>query len=259
MLAKIFAIYLNLKSTTYSFFCSFHSESLIWVNADNWSIARSIGSYEPFILHFGLFWRGSRRLTYWKRANINRRDEIWFDLLVSQLCFGWYAGLQTNYARTYFPWDWEWGMYFSIPSPNVLIKSNKVLGAIFNDEETSFEFQRDLKHLRAVLMPFAQAIQCMEAKDTNTADVYMYWLAVVAHFHDLIKKDSDKSKYTTEFKEHVCQIENYQFSELIESKHTSNIYLTAFILDPGRHYCFFHMSLPNKKTQYNLMLAVKLP
>ena len=24
-------------------------------------------------------------------------------------------------------------------------------------------------------------------------------------------------------------------------------------------YCLFYMSLPNKKTQYNLMLAVKLP
>ena len=83
-------------------------------------------------------------------------------------------------------------------------------------------------------MPFARAIQCLEAKDTNPADVYTYWLAVVAHLHDLIVKDSDKSKYTTEFKERIRQIANYRFSELIESKHTSNIYLTAFILDPGR-------------------------
>ena len=106
-----------------------------------------------------------------------------------------------------------------------------MLGAIFNDNETSFEFQRDLKRLRAVLMPFAQAIQCLEAKDTNPADVYTYWLTVVAHLHDLIVKDSDKSKYTTEFKECICQIANYQFSEC---KHTSNIYLSAFILYPGR-------------------------
>ena len=99
---------------------------------------------------------------------------------------------------------------------NNVIKSNKVLGTIFNDKETSFKFQRDLNHLWAVLMPFAWAIQCLEAKDTNPADVYMYWLAVVAHLHDLIRKDSDKSKYTTEFKEHIHQIENYRFSELIE-------------------------------------------
>jgi hypothetical protein len=111
-----------------------------------------------------------------------------------------------------------------------------VLSAIFNDDETAFEFQRDLKRLGAVLMPFARAIQCLEAKDTNPADVYTYWLAVVAHLHDLIIKDSDvlKSKYSTEFKERIRQIANYRFSELIESQHTSNIYLTAFILDPGR-------------------------
>ena len=99
-----------------------------------------------------------------------------------------------------------------------------MLGEIFDDEVTSFEFQRDLKRLGAVLMPFARAIQCLEAKDTNPADVYTYWLAVVTHLHDLIIKDSDKSKYTTECKERICQIANYRFSELIESKHASNIY-----------------------------------
>ena len=114
------------------------------------------------------------------------------------------------------------------------IDSKKVIIKIFNEDETSFEFQRDLKRLGAVLMPFARAIQCLEAKDTNPADVYTYWLAIVAHLHDLIKKDSNKCKYTKEFKERIRQIANYRFSELIESKHASNIYLTAFILDPGR-------------------------
>jgi len=109
-----------------------------------------------------------------------------------------------------------------------------VLSAIFDDDDTLFEFQRDLKRLGAVLMPFARAIQCLEAKDTNPGDVYTYWLAVIAHLHDLITKDSEKSKYTTEFKERIRQIANYRFSELIESKHASNIYLTAFVLDPGR-------------------------
>ncbi|KAF8902221.1 ribonuclease H-like domain-containing protein, partial [Gymnopilus junonius] len=109
---------------------------------------------------------------------------------------------------------------------------SEVLSAIFNDEDASFEFQRDLKRLGAVLMPFARAIQCLEAKDTNPADVYTYWLAIVAHLYDLIMKDSDKSKYTTESKERIRQIANYRFSELIESKHASNIYLTAFLLDP---------------------------
>jgi hypothetical protein len=109
-----------------------------------------------------------------------------------------------------------------------------VLEAIFEDEDSSFTFQSNLKRLGAVLMPFARAIQCLEAKDTNPADVYTYWLAVVAHLHDFITKDSNKSRYSTEFKERVCQIANYRFSELIENKHASNIYLVAFVLDPGR-------------------------
>lgn len=109
-----------------------------------------------------------------------------------------------------------------------------MLEAIFEDEDSSFTFQSNLKRLGAVLMPFARAIQCLEAKDTNPADVYTYWLAVVAHLHDFITKDSNKSRYSTEFKERVCQIANYRFSELIENKHASNIYLVAFVLDPGR-------------------------
>jgi hypothetical protein len=60
-----------------------------------------------------------------------------------------------------------------------------VLVTIFNDDETSFEFKRDMKSLGAFFMPFARAIQCLEAKDTNPADVYMYWLAVVAHLHHI--------------------------------------------------------------------------
>ncbi|KAI9432864.1 hypothetical protein F5148DRAFT_1278703 [Russula earlei] len=80
---------------------------------------------------------------------------------------------------------------------------------------------RDLKQLGAVLMPFARAIQCLEAKDTNPADVYTYWLVIVAHLQDLLTKDDslkEKSKYGRRF--------------LIENERASNVYLTAFVLDP---------------------------
>lgn len=96
-------------------------------------------------------------------------------------------------------------------------------------------------------MPFVWAIQCLESKDTNPADVYPYWLAVVAHLHDLITKDSDKSKYTTESKEHICQIANKRFSESINGKHTSNVYLATIILDPSKHcQAFFSMIILRK-------------
>jgi hypothetical protein len=100
-----------------------------------------------------------------------------------------------------------------------------------NDD--TFKFKRDLTRLGAVLMPFARAIQCLEAKDTTPADVYLYWLAVVAQLNDLIRKDDNaapKSKYATTVKELIA---NHRFTQLIENEQSSNVYFTAFVLDPG--------------------------
>jgi hypothetical protein len=43
----------------------------------------------------------------------------------------------------------------------------------------------------------------------------------------------EKSKYYIELKEKICAIANYRFSQLIENEQASNVYLTAFVLDPG--------------------------
>ncbi|KAG6874765.1 hypothetical protein C0992_006641, partial [Termitomyces sp. T32_za158] len=112
---------------------------------------------------------------------------------------------------------------------------SEMLHRLFDDDEDVFIFQRDLKRLGTILMPVAHAIQCLEAKETNPADVYTYWLAIVAHFQDLFTKDDmakDKSKYSNHLKEMIRAIINCRFSELIENKRASNIYLTAFVLDP---------------------------
>ncbi|KAJ7877235.1 hypothetical protein B0H14DRAFT_2269476, partial [Mycena olivaceomarginata] len=97
-------------------------------------------------------------------------------------------------------------------------------------------FRRDLTRLGAVLMPFARAIQCLESKDTTPADVYLYWLAVVAQLKDLLAKDDLagelKSRYTNTVKELIRSIANYRFSQLIEDEQSSNVYFTAFVLDP---------------------------
>ena len=111
-----------------------------------------------------------------------------------------------------------------------------MLHGLFDDDEDVFTFQRDLNWLGAILMLFANAIQCLEAEDTNPADVYTYWLAIVAHLQDLMMKDDafkEKSKYYIELKEKICVIANYWFSQLIENEQASNVYLTAFVLDPG--------------------------
>ena len=80
-------------------------------------------------------------------------------------------------------------------------------------------------------MPFARAIQCLEARHATAADVYMYWLAIVAQLSDLMAKPS--CKYGTVVKERVRAIVNFRFSQLIDNPRAKNIYLSAFALDPG--------------------------
>lgn len=83
-------------------------------------------------------------------------------------------------------------------------------------------------------MPIARAIQCLELKEVNASDVYLYWLAVVAQLRDLFLQDDSlmKPKYSKSTKDQIRQIVNRRFSQLIENERSMNIYLIAFALDP---------------------------
>ncbi|KAJ3558474.1 hypothetical protein NP233_g11501 [Leucocoprinus birnbaumii] len=117
--------------------------------------------------------------------------------------------------------------------PKLQIESD-ILIRLFGDDMDALLFKRDLEDLGAILMPFAHAIQCLEAKETNPADVYTYWLAVVAQLNDLFTSDSCKPtpRYSNSLKESIRKIANSRFSSLINNKAASNVYLIAFVLDP---------------------------
>ncbi|KAJ7712808.1 ribonuclease H-like domain-containing protein [Mycena metata] len=124
-----------------------------------------------------------------------------------------------------------------VRNPNIGLDSEVIHALLhFLDDEDVFKLRRDLTRLGAVLMPFARAIQCLESKDTTPADVYLYWLAVVAQLKDLIAKDDaaaqSKSKYVTTVKELIRGIANFRFTQLIQSAQSSDVYFTAFVLDP---------------------------
>src|SRR6266567_270748 len=95
-------------------------------------------------------------------------------------------------------------------------------------------FRRALTLLGSVIMPIARAIQCLESKEINAADVYLYWLAVVAQLHNLFARDNKLAtpKYSTSLKEKIRAIVNYRFGQLIFNERSQNIYLIAFSLDP---------------------------
>ncbi|CAK5276411.1 unnamed protein product [Mycena citricolor] len=90
-------------------------------------------------------------------------------------------------------------------------------------------------------MPFACAIQCLESQQLTAADVYCYWLAVTAQLHDLFVQDKRANKVhkiQNSIKELIRCIANFRFTQLIENKRASNVYLAAFTLDPGSQKCF---------------------
>lgn len=121
-----------------------------------------------------------------------------------------------------------------------LLDSFQLLQSLFEDDEDTVAFEIGLKRLGAVLMPFARAIQCLEAKETNLADVYIYWIAIVAQLRDLIQSRANNSKSGSKYadltKDLIRRIANYRFSMLVNKESAQNIYLSAFILHPGASF-----------------------
>ncbi|KAF8981148.1 hypothetical protein BDQ17DRAFT_1394259 [Cyathus striatus] len=103
---------------------------------------------------------------------------------------------------------------------------SEIIHSVFDDDDITYNFQWDLKLLHAVLAPSSQ---------TTPADVYVFWLAVVAQLQDIIVKDDllKSQKYSRSVKSKIRQIVNYRFSQLIENENAGNVYLTAFVLDPA--------------------------
>lgn len=51
----------------------------------------------------------------------------------------------------------------------------------------SLMFQVALAKLVAIMGPYMKAIQCLESAHTMCADVYLYWLAIVAQMKQLLR------------------------------------------------------------------------
>ncbi|KAI9452027.1 hypothetical protein F5148DRAFT_1277633 [Russula earlei] len=178
--------------------------------------------------------------TFWCSMGVSTYTLDWFDVACKDLHIqcGLHSVGETRFGTIY------WSLNSVVQGIPVFTKiicnpglgiDNAMLHTLFDNNEDVFAFQRDLKWLGAVLMPFACAIQCLEAKDTNPANMYAYWLAIVAHLQDLLTKDDslkEKLKYAIELKEKIHAIANSWFVQLIENEQASNIYLTAFVLDP---------------------------
>ncbi|THH07564.1 hypothetical protein EW146_g9281 [Bondarzewia mesenterica] len=63
---------------------------------------------------------------------------------------------------------------------------------VLKSSHSSFEFENALRQLTTIIAPVAKAIKCLEAIRSTPADVYLYWLAVMATMSDIFKnKNAD--------------------------------------------------------------------
>ncbi len=95
-------------------------------------------------------------------------------------------------------------------------------------------FELDLLRYMSVTEPIARSIECLEATDTNVADVYLFWLAIAATMRDLFDR-SDRGECDTSIPNalamKVTAIINRRYKEFIDES-PSDIYFSGFFLDP---------------------------
>ena len=109
---------------------------------------------------------------------------------------------------------------------------------------STLHFEILLTQFIAVLDPLAKAIQCLEASNTNPADVFLYWIAIVAS----VKRTLETCHIPDEVCSQIRAIINARWKEFFISGPT-NVHLCAFFLNPGTSNLFQNhstlLSLPS--------------
>ncbi|KAF8237949.1 hypothetical protein L208DRAFT_1375418 [Tricholoma matsutake] len=92
----------------------------------------------------------------------------------------------------------------------------------------SIELELLLMKFIAVVGPFAKAIQCLESLNTNLADVYLYWLAIVSQLVYLFSHN--QVGLSAQTMEDIRVITNKCFDQMI-NKSPNDVYITVFFLN----------------------------
>lgn len=88
-----------------------------------------------------------------------------------------------------------------------------------------------MNQLIAVGEGSAKAIECLEALETNPADVYLFWLAVTAH----MKRTLEISGLPDSVRDQVRGIVNRRWREFFDEG-PSNAHRAAFYLNPSKSH-----------------------
>jgi hypothetical protein len=96
----------------------------------------------------------------------------------------------------------------------------------------AFESKRD--EFIAVTAPLAKSIACLEANDTNPADVYLFVHAALGQIQEALAK-GDAAEIPREDKEEIYSILDFRYRQVFEKggKLWTPIYLAAVYLNPS--------------------------
>ncbi|KAF9501095.1 hypothetical protein BDN71DRAFT_1479683 [Pleurotus eryngii] len=89
-------------------------------------------------------------------------------------------------------------------------------------------FKMDLQQFLSITEPLVKSITYLESTHATPADVYLFWLAIMAHMNNILKSEIEVPNSVAEKIQHLC---NNQFSQSINNG-PSNIFVTAFFLNP---------------------------
>jgi hypothetical protein len=94
------------------------------------------------------------------------------------------------------------------------------------------KFITELREVVVVLEPLARSIKCLESRHSTPADVYHFWLAVLARYSDLFKGNTTLlgSALPASVIDDIRSIVNGRYSEMFHGK-SQQIYVTTFFLD----------------------------
>ncbi|KAH9936731.1 ribonuclease H-like domain-containing protein [Epithele typhae] len=116
------------------------------------------------------------------------------------------------------------------------------LHEIVEKEASMVDIPVHLSMLLSILGPIAKAIECLESAHSTLADVFMFWLAVMASYDTFLADTSRSADLSDETKDEIRRILNYRWKQMIEpplntskGDHTqgTSVYVAAFVLHPG--------------------------
>ncbi|KEP46915.1 DUF659 family protein [Rhizoctonia solani 123E] len=90
-------------------------------------------------------------------------------------------------------------------------------------------FVEELRQLCTILEPFARSIKCLESSHSTPADVYIFWLAIIARLHELFKHNLtiNGAGIPKGVMEEITSIVNSRHQEMFQNP----VYLAGFFLD----------------------------